>query len=1015
MEGVTPTILSFRAPSTLRSRFWGNPPTLAARSCSPKGEGMRPASGLHPARRAGARILRDFVALSVLLCGLSSRTIAQSTPYAPDIPEPRSIEQIREFTTSDEFLPSSVSYVPDSDTVPSPTDVLGHLAGAPNELSRTEQVHGYFRQLAEASRRVQVQTIGTTEEGRDILLATISEASTLNSLERYRRITNRLADSRRTNRQQAESLAQEGKMVYYLLGGLHSPETGSPEMLMELAYRLAVSEKPEIRNIRENLVVLITPICEPDGRDRIVDWYYRHVRDRDLSWRELRRFGSPPYWGHYVFHDNNRDGMQLTLELTRAIHQAYYDFKPQVVHDLHESLPLLYISTGHGPYSEAIDPVTVNEWTQLAHHEASELQAQGLPGVWVWGFWDGWWPGYLFSVANNHNSIGRFYETFGNSSAGTFERDLTERKFVGKPVTDQEWYRPWPPDKKVQWSLRNNTNYMQAGVLEALHYAALHRDELLRNFWVKGERAIAKGESEAPYAWILPEKQHDRRRLAYVVNLMQQHHFEVHRLNRAFESDEKSHPAGSYVVRLDQPYRNAIVNFMQRQKFPTDEPNPPYDDVAWTWPLLYGVTASRIDDEAILRASMSRVREPITITGRTHGSGRVWLLGDSGQTSLMAARVRLGHAAVDVAEKAFVVSGIDYPAGSWIVKADQDELEGIADEFALDFVAVDHVPDVPVHALDLPRLAVMHTWTATQDCGWVRYTLDQDGIPYTLISPDDIKRGGLEKRFDVILFPNTWGEFKRIVHGIDPGVGPLAYTKTSEFPSHGTPNESDDITGGMGFAGVLNLQDFVRSGGVLVAIGSAGRLPVDGGIVRRVSTTNIGRTPGSELLAKFLKPEHPIAYGYGEFTSVFRGNMAAFDVHKTDRELVVLQFGTKEVGEESTPEQAADAAGEEKATRKPDETERQDQATQKVEKKELVLSGYVKEPKKVDGKPAILDVPVERGRVVLFAFNPMHRYLNHSDFRLVYNVVLNWNDLPLPEGYESTAIQAVSRKRARRR
>ncbi|MFQ5601539.1 MAG: M14 family zinc carboxypeptidase, partial [Candidatus Krumholzibacteriia bacterium] len=923
------------------------------------------------------------------------------------------------------------------------------LVGAPGELSRVADVHGYFRRLAEASPRVEVRTLGESEEGREILLAVITDAQSLRNLERYREIARRLADPRETTRREMESLVQEGKMIYYLLGGLHSPETGSPEMLMELAYRLAVSERPEIRAIRENLVVLVTPVCEPDGRNRMVDWYYRHLRDRELPYEELRKFGSPPYWGHYVFHDNNRDGMQLTLALTRAVHGAYYEFHPQIVHDLHESLPLLYISTGHGPYSRAIDPVTINEWTQFAHHEASELQAQGLPGVWVWGFWDGWWPGYLFSVANNHNSMGRFYETFGNAMAGTFERNLEERKFVGKPVTKEQWYRPWPPDKKVNWSLRNNTNYMQAGVLEALHYAALHRAELLRNFWVKGERAVEKGRTEAPYAWIFPAEQRDRSRLAYLVNLLQKHRFDVHQLDHSFEAGDATYPAGSYVIRMDQPYRSAIYNFLEEQKFPSDEPNPPYDDVAWTWPLLFGVEGSRIDDEAVLEAPMSRVRGPVRFAGKVlggasgpgagrrsarGGSGRTWLLRDTGQTALLAARVRLGRASVEAAEEAFEIDGETYPAGSWIVRAARERIEDVASELGLDFIEVEHVPDAPHHAVDLPRLAVLHTWTATQDCGWVRYTLDGEGISYTLINPDDLKRGRLDDRFDVILFPNTWGEFKRIVHGIDPAFGPLAYTKTSEFPSHGSPNSSDDITGGMGFTGLLHLEDFVHSGGVLVALGNAGTLPVDGGVVRRVNKASVGRTPGSEIRAKLLKPEHPIGYGCEELTSVFRGSLPLFDVHDRDRDLVVLQFGTKEVGkDDEEPVAAGEAGGTEKGdaagggdssgkdgSGESERAEKEGGDQKDAEKRSpadagLVLSGFVKEPGKLDGKPAILDVPVGDGRVVLFSFNPLHRHLNLSDFRLVYNVLLNWNDLPAADGAAAETIRAVSRRQSRRR
>lgn len=931
--------------------------------------------------------------------------------YAPDRPEAGSVEAIRRFTTDPRFLPETVAYVPDSDTVPSPTEVLGHLAGAPDELSRTADVHGYFRRLDEASDRVRLEKIGTSEEGRDILLALISEPETLANLERHKDITARLADPRRTPREEADRLAAEGKVFYYLMGGLHSTETGSPEMLMELAYRLAVSEKPEIRAIRENAVVLITPVVEPDGRDRMVDWYYRHLRGKGLSYDELDEFNSPPYWGHYTFHDNNRDGMQLTQALTRAVHETYYAFHPQVLHDLHESVPLLYISTGHGPYSRAIDPASVSEWTQMGFNEMGALQSMGLPGVWVWGFWDGWWPGYLVSVAHNHHSVGRFYETFGNSMAGTFERDLSDARFVGKKVTEVQWYRTTPPEEKVTWSLRNNTNYMQAAVLEALEHAARNRRDLLLSFWAKGQRSLEKGRTEAPYAWVFSPEQRDPGRLAYLVNQLQAHRIEVHRLTSRLSLGGKTWPAGSYVVRMDQPYRNAALTFLENQKFPADEPNPPYDDVAWTWPLLYGVDGAQVDDRGVLAAAMEPLTGPVAaedLGGGVEGDGEIFLLRDTGQTSLLQARILLRDAQVDAAEAAFRAGGESYPAGSWIVQAPRESVAGVASQLGLRFRATAAMPDVRRHGVDLPRLGLLHTWTSTQDAGWARYTLDQAQVPYTLINDDDLKRGGLEERFDVILFPRTSGDFTSIVKGIDPRYGPLAYTQTPEFPSHGIPNASDDITGGMGFAGLANLERFVQDGGVLVALASSGTLAVQGGLVRRVETVAPGsfNSPGSELTARVLRPEHPIAYGYEERTSVFRGNGPLWDLDRRDRGRAVLQFGLKDPDEKkgAVKGTASGADGDRVEVEDIDDgpapapgaagaPSGKDAAKEGADEK-LVLSGFVRGEDVVSGKPAILDLPVGKGRVVLFAFNPLHRHLNHSDFRFVYNVLLNWNDLP---------------------
>jgi hypothetical protein len=974
-----------------------------------------------------------FRSLASTLLALAAPALAQEKPqpvpaaapappgsaasYAPDRAEPGSVEKIREYTTAPEYLPESVAYVPDSDTVPSPGKVLGHLVGAPDELSRTAPIYDYFRRLAQATDRVRVETIGTSEEGREILLVQVSDAANLKDLDRYKSITSRLADPRRTSREEARGLAGEGKVFYYLTGGIHSTETGSPEMLMELAYRLAVSEKPEIKAIRENAIVLITPVVEVDGRDRVVDWYYRNVRGKDLPWEELSEFLSPPYWGHYALHDNNRDGMQRALALSRAVDGAFWTYHPQVMHDLHESIPLLYIMTGYGPYNSAIDPVAINEWTELAHHEAGALAAQGLPGVWVWGFFDGWWPGYMLSVANLHNSTGRFYETFGNASAGTFERKLDKARYAGHPVTDVQWYRPWPPKKKLRWSLRNNTNYMEAGVLSGLSYAAQNRQELLFDFWVKGDRSLAKGRTEAPYAWVFPTEQRDAGRLAYLVNQLRAQHVEVHRLTQPARLGGKSYPAGSYVVRTDQPYGGAAKTLLEVQKFPEDEPNTPYDDVGWTWPLLYGVEGSKIDDKAVFEAAMQPVGEDVTPHGRVEGAGDVFLVRDTGQNALLRARLLLGGESgsghqVDAAEAPFEVRGVRYPAGSWIVQAPRPAVEAVAAATGLDFTGTAALPDVHRHLVDLPRLAVLHTWTDTQDSGWVRYTLDQEKVPYTLIASDDLRRGGLAERFDVILFPNARGDFAELVHGIDPRFGPLPYTKTAEFPSQGIPDSSPDITGGMGFSGLQHLQEFVEGGGVLVTLGNSGTVAVDGGLLRRVSRASGSfNTPGSELQAKVVKPLHPIVYGYGEFPSVFRGNGPIWDVRDEDRGFAVLQFGTKEVpareeGEKGGASGKAPAAGtahgeieveDADAQPRPSPAARPSEPGPTVpakEKRDLLLSGFVKGKDAVDGKPAILDVPMGKGRVILFAFNPLHRYLNHSDFRFVYNVILNWNDLP---------------------
>jgi hypothetical protein len=364
----------------------------------------------------------------------------------------------------------------------------------------------------------------------------------------------------------------------------------------------------------------------------------------------------------------------------------------------------------------------------------------------------------------------------------------------------------------------------------------------------------------------------------------------------------------------------------------------------------------------------------------------VFLIKDAGQEALLQARIRLSRFTVEAAEKGFNAGGVLYPRGSWVLPAQaglRAALDPVAADLGLEVASTDAAPQVARHALDLPRLAVLQSWADTQSAGWVRMIFDDEKVPYTLIMDEDVKRGGLADRFDVILFPNTDRSLKSIATGIDTRHRPLAFTKTPEFPSHGTPTSSPDITGGFTWHGLEALEDFVRKGGVLITLGGASTVPLDGGIARDVSHASVKGVyaPGSELRVRFRRPDHPIAYGYGERTSVFREDRTLDAVRHSDEGRIVLQWGTELPREDDA---------------KPDETALADNADKKEdEKKEpLVVSGGVKGADEIAGKPAILDIPTGRGRVVAFDFDPIHRYQTLSDFRLVWNTVLNWNDLP---------------------
>ena len=415
-----------------------------------------------------------------------------------------------------------MDYLPASKTVPTPKAVLGDVAGAPGMLPYSEEVYQYMRMLEKASPRVKVVSIGTTEEGREMIAVAIA------SDERCWRSSTRTAPASPSSPTRARSTLDDAEAdalvdastpIYYITGAIHSPETGAPTALMELAYRLAVDDSPYIQAIRDNVITLITPVVEVDGRDEMVDVYQWHLAHPG------RRTGRPlVYWGKYVAHDNNRDAMGADAQAHRNVLNTFVGWQPQVLHDLHESVPYLYDNTvGDGPYNAWIDPILADEWEMIGWNNVSEMTKFGMPGVFTHGNFDTWSPGYLMFIAALHNGTSRLYETFGNGGADTVERTLTPREYA------RTWFKQNPPLPKTKWSQRNNNNYQQTGLLTSLHISATTRQMFLRNFYLKSKRSILKAKTEGPAAYVFPADDARPGAQAELLRMLQKQGFEISR------------------------------------------------------------------------------------------------------------------------------------------------------------------------------------------------------------------------------------------------------------------------------------------------------------------------------------------------------------------------------------------------------------------------------------------------------------------------------------------------------
>ena len=537
--------------------------------------------------------------------------------------------------------------------MPTPKAVLGDIAGAPGKLPYAEEVYDYMRRLEKASPRVKVYSIGKTEEGREMIAVAIASEPIMAKLQENAARLAKLADPRTINMDdaQAESLVDASTPIYYITGTIHSPETGAPTALMELAYRLAVDDHEYIKSIRNNLITLITPVIEVDGRDKMVDVYKWHLANPGKNWPGL------VYWGKYVAHDNNRDAMGATLKLTENVLKTYMQWHPQVLHDLHESVPYLYDNTvGDGPYNAWIDPILADEWQMIGWNNVSEMTKFGMPGVFTHGNFDTWSPGYLMFIAALHNGISRLYETFGNGGADTVVRDAAARRVRAHRGTS----RTRRCRRRRGRSATTTTTSRPACSPRCTTSPATSSCSCATST-LKSKRSILKANTEGPAAYVLPADDPRPGAQAELLRVLQKQGVEISRATASFtvtrarqahaaaptttttrragwagmgssgpsagqdaagragpagagRSEERAaapvtrtFPAGSYIVRMDQPYSRIADSLLDYQYWsPNDPQQTPYDDTGWTFPELFNVQAVRVADVKVLDAPMEK-------------------------------------------------------------------------------------------------------------------------------------------------------------------------------------------------------------------------------------------------------------------------------------------------------------------------------------------------------------------------------------------------------------------------
>ncbi|HVL69848.1 MAG TPA: hypothetical protein VM364_21495, partial [Vicinamibacterales bacterium] len=543
----------------------------------------------------------------------------------------------------------------------------------------------------------------------------------------------------------------------------------------------------------------------------------------------------------------------------------------------------------------------------------------------------------------------------------------------------REWYRglPIPPGAAENFSRRNNTNYMQTGVLSGLQLTSMFPNLVVENFYRKTQNSIESGKTDAPFGYVIPV-QRDMTRVAQLVNLLRVQRIEVGQAASEFKIGGETFPAGSYVVKRDQPYGRLAKNLLERQQYP--DPNlRTYDDSGWTMGLAMLTDVREIKEKAILDVKTTPVKEAVA-KGKVTGSGSAGLaVAHFGSNNMIAFRYRLKDVPMRIATRSFKAEGGEFPAGSFVLTAPADlaRARAAVEELGLTAAALSSSPEVPMHEADVPRIAIYSSWDrATQDIGWVRFTFDRFGIPYDLIYKERVKKGNLRNDYEVIVMPTQ--NLTRAQVFAPPAARPVPYKRTEKYRFLGIYGETDDITGGMGAEGVEAFHRFLDGGGTLITMGNAVRFPTDFGMARTVdasgSTSNNFYAPRPIVNAEVLRLDHPVFFGYTEkiMPIKYLGG-PLMTVGDPDRGNVLARY----VGGEAA-----------------------------------VLSGLMRGAEEVRERPFAVDVPggvSGKGRVVMFANNPIYRWQNHGEFNLVFNTLLNWNDLAAASRPAAQTTSAAAR------
>ena len=829
-------------------------------------------------------------------------------------------------------------------TVTSPEQAFGFKPGTDRKLADWKQLTAYYQTLARQSPRVRYTELGKTTEGRPFVALTISSENNLAHLAEFKDINRRLADPRITSPGEAQALISRGKAIVLITFNIHSTEIASSQTAAEFAWELATENTPEVQSILRNDILLLIPSLNPDGEELVVDWYKKYLGT------PYEGCSPPVLWAHYTGHDDNRDWVGITQAETQLAVKLINDWHPQILYDLHQmgaDGPRLYLPPWVDPIDPNVDPLLVASMNALGMRTAEDVMSAGQTGVLVHGVYDFWSP--LRDYISYHNGLRILTESASANIATPIHVAFDQLgRGIGYDAKVATWNFP-DPWKGGTWSLGDIVHDQMLALFSIARSASIDRERFLNDFYTVGSHAVHP--ASGPFAYVIPSDQRDPVVATRLVNLLRTAAVEVQQAQSSFVADQTTYPAGSYIVRLDQPNRSfaktvlEVQHYPDLREYPGGPPQRPYDVTAQTLPLLFGVKAAAIEHP--FTASTQQVDRAAPPPGEvdTGSATNGYWIDDSTNSSLYAL-FDLLKAGVH-AER--LVEG-NQPTGTIYIPA-QDGIQAKLAEAAKRFSVKIHAAAQPVDgkalAVTLPRIGLYQSWVPSMDEGWTRFLFDQNGIPYGRLVDAVVRKGNLHEQYDVIVLPDNavsailTGKFER------PGG-----EKERVVP----PPLPPEFTGGLGDAGTAALKAFVEDGGTIVTLNRASQ------VYARKDSPDISNAldgvpskefyvPGS-ILQVSVDTSNPIGFGSPAQLPVFFEESPSFKV--TGNAVSVAHYTS------DNP----------------------------------LLSGWILGGKYLNGTSAIAVERRGKGHIVLFGFRPQYRALSEGTYKLFLNALLYSTSTP---------------------